>query len=61
MFEWFGWFEFSILCIIAGAFYHGLYLGRREGLVLGVELTLKNLEEEGVIVVSEEGEVTAVK
>jgi hypothetical protein len=60
MVDFFGWYEILTMCLIAGAYIHGSISGRAEHLELGVEYTLKALEEQGIIKVNENGEVEPV-
>lgn len=51
MFDFFGWYEFTMLSLVAGAYLHGAWSGRKQSLEQGVELTLKSLEEQGIIAI----------
>lgn len=59
MLDFFGWYEFITLCLIAGAYIHGTMSANASQLARGVELTLEHLEQAGFIKVDEKtGEVT---
>jgi hypothetical protein len=61
MLDFIGWYEISILAVIAGAYIHGQRTGMRQNLEAGVELTLETLEKQGVIkVCSDTGEIKGV-
>ena len=59
MFDFFGWYEISILLVIIGAHIHGIIIGKRESVETGAKLALQYLEKEGYIVVDEDGEIRA--
>jgi len=49
----FGLYELVCLAMIVGAFTHGYYSGRRDWLEKGIEATLRTLEAQGLIKVTE--------
>ena len=56
----FGWYEVVTMLLIVGAHIHGIYEGKKGAMVDGVEATLKMLEDQRIIHVAENGEITAV-
>jgi hypothetical protein len=58
--EFFGWYEVITILLILGAHLHGIYEGKKESMTRGIEMTLKMLEDQNVIRVSEDGEITPV-
>lgn len=61
MLDFIGWYEVSILAVIAGAYIHGQRTGMKQNIEAGVELTLETLEKQGVIRVdSITGEIKGV-
>jgi hypothetical protein len=59
MLDFIGWYEISILAVIAGAYIQRT--GMKQNIEAGVELTLETLEKQGVITVcSDTGEIKGV-
>ena len=56
----FGWYEIGSIVLIIAAHIHGIYEGRKQSMERGVEITLKMLEDQGIIKVNETGEITPV-
>lgn len=58
MLDFFGWYEFITLALIAGAYIHGTMTADASQVERGVELTLEHLEKGGFIKVNEKtGEI----
>lgn len=56
----FGWYEICTIVLILAAHIHGIYEGKKQNLERGVEITLKMLEDQGIINVAEDGEITPI-
>jgi hypothetical protein len=56
----FGWYEVMMLLLVLFAHLHGIYEGRKGARVEGIEACLKMLEDQKIINVAEDGEITAI-